>query len=168
MFVPPPQWPLVFSMYMLPPGSIIHKHTRTHKQYHCCANDTDIYVLLKTNVEANLHHLICCPSEIKCWMFQNVLILNENKSDITVFGPLPLCRRVLVPCLQISNPQTWVWSLIVTSCLTNKSQEWSNYVSCTWGASQKSGISSLVLILRTSYISPRLDYCKGMQQDELI
>ena len=69
--------PVLFSIYMIPLGQIIQKHNIS---FHCYADDTQLYLPLKPNDRRNLNSLLDCLEDIKCWMAQNVLQLNENKS----------------------------------------------------------------------------------------
>ena len=69
---------------MLPPGQIIQKQNIS---FHCYADDTQLYLPLKPNDRQNLNSLLDCLEDIKCWMAQNVLQLNENNSEVILFGP---------------------------------------------------------------------------------
>ena len=73
--------PILFSIYMLPLGQ---KHNIS---FHCYADDTQLYLHLKPNDRQNLNSLLDCLEDIKCWMAQNVLQLNENKSEVILFSP---------------------------------------------------------------------------------
>jgi len=50
-------------------------------------DDTQIYLPLKTSEKGNFNELLSCLTEIKSWMTQNLLLLNENKSEIILFSP---------------------------------------------------------------------------------
>ena len=76
--------PLLFSIYMLPLGNIIRNH---NIQFHCYADDTQLYIPLKPGETGNLSNLLSCLSDIKDWMSNNFLQLNESKSEIIIFGP---------------------------------------------------------------------------------
>ena len=77
--------PILFSIYMLLLGQIIQRHNIS---FHCYADDTQLYLHLKPNDRQNLNSLLDCLEDIKCWMAQNVLQLNENKTEVLLFGPL--------------------------------------------------------------------------------
>src|SRR4029434_5186482 len=74
--------PILFSIYMLPLGQIIQKYNIS---FNCYADDTQLYLPLKPNDRRNLNSLLDCLEEIKCWMAQNVLKFNENKSEVLLF-----------------------------------------------------------------------------------
>lgn len=75
--------PILFSIYMLPLGNIFKKH---NIRYHCYADDSQLYLPLRPE-ESSLTRLTDCLAEIKDWMACNMLQLNENKSEIVIFGP---------------------------------------------------------------------------------
>ncbi len=83
--------PLLFSLYLLPLGSIIRKHGVS---FHCYADDSQIYVPLKKNDTDSVTALLKCLDDIKAWMAFNFLNFNDNKTEVMFFGgtsgtPLP-------------------------------------------------------------------------------
>ncbi len=83
--------PLLFSLYLLPLGSIIRKHGVS---FHCYADDSQIYVPLKKNDTDSVTALLKCLDDIKAWMAFNFLNFNNNKTEVMFFGgtsgtPLP-------------------------------------------------------------------------------
>ncbi|XP_062391362.1 uncharacterized protein LOC134079180 [Sardina pilchardus] len=75
--------PILFLLYILPLGEILARHNIS---YHCFADDVLLYLPLKANGQAALHSLLDCLADIKAWMGANFLNLNENKTEIIVFG----------------------------------------------------------------------------------
>ena len=76
--------PILFSLYMLPLGQIIRNHNIS---FHCYADDTQLYLPLKPNDHSTLTNLNNCLADIKCWMAQNFLQLNDSKFELVLFGP---------------------------------------------------------------------------------
>ncbi len=70
--------PLLFSLYMLSLGAKI--------SYHCYADDKLFYLPAKTDSSDSLDVLYDCFEEIKGWMANNFLQLNESKSEIRILG----------------------------------------------------------------------------------
>ena len=100
--------PLLFNLYMLPLGSIIRQHNIS---YHSYANDTQLYISISSDDPSPVNDLTCCVSDIKNWMAQNVVMLNDAKTDILVVGPKalrhhlhPILTSLLVkPCEDVKN-----------------------------------------------------------------
>ncbi|KAF7651271.1 hypothetical protein LDENG_00113160, partial [Lucifuga dentata] len=76
---------------MLPLGQIICKHNIL---FHCYADDMQLYVLLKPGVN-DLSSIMSCLSDIKCWMSNNFLQLNNSKTEIIIFTPPGLHNTTL-------------------------------------------------------------------------
>ena len=74
--------PLLFSLYLLPLGSILRKHSIS---FHCYADDTQIYVPL-TKSDSSVKPLLDCLDDIKAWMSLDFLNFNEKKTEVMVFG----------------------------------------------------------------------------------
>ena len=76
--------PLLFSLYMLPLGSVIRKHGITFYSY---ADDTQLYLSMKPNDCTPVTKLVACLSDIKNWMTNNFLCLNSDKTEVMLIGP---------------------------------------------------------------------------------
>ena len=76
--------PILFTLYMLPLGKIIRNHCIN---FHCYADDTQLYLSMKPNETNQLVKLQACLKDIKAWMTCNFLHLNSDKTEVIVFGP---------------------------------------------------------------------------------
>ncbi len=68
--------PLLFSLYMLPLGSIFKKH---NVSFHCYADDTQIYLPLQQNNKNVLTPILECLNDIKGWM--SLIFLTKWKQN---------------------------------------------------------------------------------------
>ena len=76
--------PLLYCVYTRPIGDIVTRHGL---QYHCYADDTQIYVTVEKNVsiESALARIETCIIEVAAWMAKNDLKLNAEKSQAIIF-----------------------------------------------------------------------------------
>ena len=79
--------PLLYCIYTRPIGDIVTRHGL---QYHCYADDTQIYVTIEKDVsiESALARIETCIIEVAAWMARNDLKLNAEKSQAILFQPL--------------------------------------------------------------------------------
>ena len=79
--------PLLYCIYTRPIGDIVTRHGL---QYHCYADDTQIYVTIEKDVsiESALARIETCIIEVVAWMARNDLKLNAEKSQAILFQPL--------------------------------------------------------------------------------
>ncbi len=75
--------PILFSLYMLPLSFIFEKFGI---HYHVYADDSQIYLPLKQDHKCALQSLHECLTEVKCWLTNNFLQLNEDKTEMILFG----------------------------------------------------------------------------------
>jgi len=72
--------PLLFNLYMLPMSQIMRKNQIANPSY---ADDTQLYL---ANDYSPIDSLCQCIGEVNCWMCQNFLQLNKDKTEVIVFG----------------------------------------------------------------------------------
>ncbi len=69
----------LFNLYMLPLGNIIRKYSISFLFY---TDDSQLYVPFKSR-----HSLVDCLKDIKSWMENPFLQLNNEKTEVVIFGP---------------------------------------------------------------------------------
>ena len=96
--------PILFSIYVLPVCYIIKKYGIS---YHTYADDTQLYLSFKNNsAESEAYHIgriQTCIMEIRLWMSQNFLKLNENKTEFIVFGTTVQLSKLKLSTLAVGD-----------------------------------------------------------------
>lgn len=77
--------PVLFSLYMLPLRLIFEHHKIS---YHIYADDTQLYLPLDSGRDS-VSSLLACLNDVRKWMDENFLQLNDNKTEVILFGSKP-------------------------------------------------------------------------------
>jgi len=76
--------PYLFNIYSLPVGDIIRSHGLS---YHIYADDKQNYVSFKPrDLDSNFLRLRNCIDDLRKWLQENFLMLNDDKTMFTIFG----------------------------------------------------------------------------------
>ena len=162
--------PLLFTIYLLPLGQIIRKHGLN---YHCYADDTQIYLHTKPSAPLPPPSLIACLREIKDWMTTNFLKLNSNKTELMVVAPKSTLQKTGNLILSIDGcsicPSSQVRNLGV---LLDPSLSFESHIKSVTKSAffQLRNISRLrpslsdtsAETLIHAFVTSRLDYCNGV------
>ena len=77
---------------MLPLGHIIQRHGVL---FHFYAEDTQLYLPIKATDPGKLSALNDCIADVRNWMSENFLQLNDTKTEIVVFGSQQMAKQIL-------------------------------------------------------------------------
>ena len=99
--------PVLFNLYMLPLGDVIRRHGIS---FHSYADDTQLYIAVSPDDTGPIDTLLNCIIDIKSWMAENFLQLNQDKTEVLVIGPEGK-REKLLPKLQDFKPAQCVKNL---------------------------------------------------------
>ena len=93
--------PALFTVYMKPLSSII---ARFNFSYHFYADDSQIYNSVPlVDFEDLIVRLQSCFREIKDWMNQNRLMLNDDKTEILVCGRPNIVNQLQISSVSLGN-----------------------------------------------------------------
>ena len=95
-----PQW---FTIYTYPIGEIVRKHDL---HVHLYADDTQIYMAFKPHeYSSSILHIEHCIEEIRHWMHNNFLKLNDSKTEFLIIGSKHLRAKTVIDNIRIGNEQ---------------------------------------------------------------
>lgn len=79
--------PLLFSLYLAPLGKLLHS---LEIDFHCYADDLQLYMPLTCEKRSNLSKIEGCLSAVRNWLSENFLFLNSAKTEMMIIGPQKL------------------------------------------------------------------------------
>jgi hypothetical protein len=95
--------PEFFVNYASPIAEIIHRHGLG---YHIYADDTQIYIFFSADDTADsVKRVEKCVAEIRAWMKQNILKLNDDKSELMLIGSRQQLSQIPPIAVQIGDAQ---------------------------------------------------------------
>uniref|UniRef100_A0A8C8DHB1 Reverse transcriptase domain-containing protein n=1 Tax=Oryzias sinensis TaxID=183150 RepID=A0A8C8DHB1_9TELE len=88
--------PMLFNLNMLPLGDVIRRHG---VDFHSYADDTQLYIAVSPDDLEPVNTLLNCILDIKLWMAENFLQLNQDKTEVLIIGPEDK-REMIIPKLR--------------------------------------------------------------------
>ena len=161
--------PKLYCLFSKPIGAICRRHGM---EFHCYADDTQVYMIIKPLDDWNDYfaRLELCLSDISSWMSKNLLKLNQDKTELIIFTQKHNAKNV--PNLQLTvgnnviNSVACVKNLGVylDKHLTMEKQVSSlvkscHYNICNIGRIRRFITTDACKTLVNSLVTTRLDYC---------
>ena len=159
--------PQLFTMYNSPVEDIFTAHNLETMTY---ANDTQIYVIFKqSDVFSVLTNLEKCTADVKAWMIQNKLKLNDTKTELTHATSRFIETDVFPPMvIGTSSTEACDLGILIDEKLQNLSKHITNTCRAAtlaiWKISQIRNYLSQTQTehLVHAFITSRLDNCNSL------
>ncbi|XP_043934439.1 uncharacterized protein LOC122807592 [Protopterus annectens] len=91
--------PLLFCIYILPLGDILRKYGI---DFHLYADDCQLYLPLDEADGRSISKVLDCLCELKTWMVENFLSLNEGKTEVVLFGSSCYTDSFMTDCGELT------------------------------------------------------------------
>ena len=165
--------PLLFSLYTSPISDILKKH---NLNFHLCADDTQIYAKITTSNETQcIDNIEACINDLKAWMIENRLKLNEDKTEVLVLGKKSSCNKLTVTKLCVAGSQVDIvhsGSVRNLGFFMDSQLSMTDHITKTCGSlhyhlknigkiRQVIDIDTAKLLVN-SFITSKLDYCNSL------
>ena len=145
--------------------------------YHTYADNTQLYLSFKNNSAESeayhIGHIQTCIKEIRLWMSQNFLKLNENKTEFIVFGTTVQLSKLKLLTLAVGDSSVNLSSKVrnLGAIFDNKMKPISHVNTvcqkthnqlCNIGKIQQYLSQDTKEIIVQAFVTTRLDYLKSL------
>ena len=167
--------PILFTMYTTPLGYIIRNH---NQDFHLYADDTQLYISFKPcdsiSRQTAISQIEACIKDIKTWMTNNLLKLNDDKTELIIVTTSETTSRqedIVInigdsPIAPIMEPPRNLGVLFDSTCClndhVNKICKNINYQLYSIGKIRKYLDKPSTEKMINSAVTSRLDYCNSL------